>query len=307
MDLSTLFSKYALFMILIAFGYLMSSKGILTDGFNKGLGRILILFFVPASVINSVLGDRPAIGNSQLVTAIALLFLAVVVCYIIAFIYSRLRSKVKGSSGDSAVTELLMAVTNNLFIGLPVMTAFFGDASAFYMGLSCIPFNIMLFSYGVWRLKGGKEKIRIKDVFNSCFISSLVALLIFAMKIRVPAIVSEIVGPLSSVTVPMSMLLIGSTMGKSNPFSELAKGETWIFLFFRLIVSALVVFSIISALSDNRMIIATCTVLAGCPCGIMVTTLALQYGHDAQYTSKLITSSTLVSLVTLPLLLMILF
>ena len=81
--------------------------------------------------------------------------------------------------------ELLISVMNNIFIGLPIAEALYGATAVLYCALSCIPYNLLLYSYGVWRLRSGKaidnggSAFKIKDVFTVPLFATLTALLIF--------------------------------------------------------------------------------------------------------------------------------
>lgn len=292
-----------MFIILIFIGYMFSRRGLLTPEFNKCASKLLICIFVPASILNSVLSGRPQLSSGELWKDMGIIILMTLIGYVIAFAYSRIRKQ----DDKSPQVEMLMAVTNTLFVGMPILNAAFGTRTDFYVGMSCVPFNIILYSYGIWRLKKGRGGASLRDIINPCLIAGMLTLVVFVSNISIPPAVGSVVGTVSAVTVPLSMIVIGSTMGRCNPVSELKNPETWIFSFTRLVLTTLITYFVTKALTDDVYLIAACTILAGCPTGIVMTALSLQYGYDAEYSSKIITITTLLSIIVLPAFLMLLF
>ena len=303
MNYSGLLTKMLMFVILISTGFIFARKNILTVEFNKCTSKLILNLFLPCAIVNSVISGRPEMSSKELWSVMALLTLSFVICYAVGFAYTLIAKKDK----NARVTELLLSATNTFFVGMPILAAAIGGATSFYVGISCISFNLILYSYGVWRINGGKGSIALKDMITTCLVASLAAMIIFIFNLELPAFATEIIGTISNATVPISMVIIGSTMGQCNPLEELKKPRTWIFLVLKLIIIPLIVYFALRPLTPDDVVLATCVILCGCPSAVLVTAFCLQYNKDAEYSSKMIATSTLLSLITLPLFLIILF
>lgn len=305
MNYSALLSKVVIFVVLIAVGYLMARKGVLGPEFAKSASKLLLNVFIVSSIINSVIGSRPEMSEGELKKVLFIITLTMLLWFVLGFAFSCIYSKEK----NAPQIELLMSAVNTLFVGLPVAAALCGSEAVFYIGISCVPFNILVFSYLVWRLKRGKGggKIRIREMISPTFIASAAALFIFVLNPKLPAVVTDLFSTVSGATVPFSMIVIGATLGPIS-FADAFKGKfTWIFSVTRLIIVPVLVWLVVRNFTDNKVLLVCCTVLAGCPSGVMCTPISIQNGYSPEFSSRIIMVSTLLSMVTLPALCFLLF
>ena len=301
MDLMSLISKMITFIALMLVGYIGARRKLLDNAFARALSQLVMNLFLTCTVINSVISERPELTGGQLVHVMLILTLSMTVVYVGAFVFTRL-FRVKGD--NAPVFELLACVVNSMFIGLPLIQSLYGATAVLYCALSCIPFNVLLYSYGVWRLKSGKSVggggIRVRDVLSIPLIATLIALVIFLFDIRLPMILTDLISSTSAATMPLSMIVIGATLG-GIPLTE-AFREKWVYLLcaLRLVILPALTWLVLSPLTQDALLLKTCVLLAACPSGVVVTVLSLQYDYDASYSSKGILVGTMLSMITLP-------
>ena len=137
-------------------------------------------------------------------------------------------------------------------------------------------------------------------------LATLAALVFFLFSLPVPGAVSRLMSACAGVTMPLSMVVIGVTMGSENLTAALRDRRVYAIALFRLVLAPLAAFLLLRLLTDNALLLKSCVVIAGCPTGIVVPILSLQYGHDASLPSNCVIVTTLLSLVTLPILLVLL-
>lgn len=300
MDYTQLLNTMVVFVVLMTIGYVGARKNVLTAEFTKGANKLVLNVFLSASVLNSVIGDQPEMSASQLWHVILLTTLAIVICYIVGAMMVRVL-KIKN---DAAITELLMSVPNTMFVGLPIVQELFGSTAVLYLAMSNIPFNVLLYSYGVWRLKSSKgedgEKVRIKDMLSVPLIATLISLFIFFLRIPVPGAIVKLTTTMAPATMPLSMLVIGATLGRVNLLDAFKEKRVYLVCLFRLIAAPILAWFLLSFITTDAVLLATCVIIAGCPSGIICTVLALQYGHNAQLSSKGVLASTTLSMLVLP-------
>ena len=187
MDVSVLIPKMIVFVVLMVIGYLCAKTNFAGREFTKDASKMVINVFMSATIINSVLTSDACLSGGELLQVMLVLCLSVGVCWILAAISCRL----VGLGDKAPLFELLIAVMNNMFIALPVVETLFGSQAVFYCSLSCIPFNVLLYTFGIYRLQGGagKGSVRLKDIFSVPLLATLVALVIFLLQPPVPPVV----------------------------------------------------------------------------------------------------------------------
>ncbi|MDO4989701.1 MAG: AEC family transporter [Eubacteriales bacterium] len=303
MELSSLFETSFVIVALMLVGFLGVRRGVLSKAFSHTASFLIVNVFIVGTIFQSVCSGGEGISPAELPHIILMVTLMNTLCYVLGRLALRLFAR-----GTGAPTELCIGVMNNLLIGLPILQSLYGPTAVLFAGLTSIPFNITLYTYGVWRLsadtRGGA--LRLKDIFSPSVLATLAALVFFVFSLPVPGAVSRLMSACAGVTMPLSMIVIGVTMGSENLTAALRDRRVYAIALFRLVLAPLATFLLLRLLTDNALLLKSCVVIAGCPTGIVVPILSLQYGHDASLPSNCVIVTTLLSLVTLPILLLLL-
>ena len=302
MDLSPLFAKLLTFITLMLAGYAGARKKILCPGFAKSLSWLVMDVFLSCTILNSVTSGDLDISGTQLVKVILLLSLVMLISYAFGALAARVFFK---GRENTPVFELLISVMNNIFIGLPIAEALYGATAVLYCALSCIPYNLLLYSYGVWRLRSGKAlgggaAFKLKDVFTVPLFATLAALLIFIFDIQLPYILRELISTTASATMPASMIVIGATLGGVKIADGFKQRYVYLISLMRLIIVPAAVWFIVGLLSTDSLLVSTCAIIAACPSAVVVSILALQNDYDAAFSSNAVLVTTALSMISLP-------
>ncbi len=302
MDLSPLFAKLLTFITLMLAGYAGARKKILCPGFAKSLSWLVMDVFLSCTILNSVTSGDLDISGAQLVKVILMLSLVMLISYAFGALAARVFFK---GRENTPVFELLISVMNNIFIGLPIAEALYGATAVLYCALSCIPYNLLLYSYGVWRLRSGKAlgggaAFKLKDVFTVPLFATLAALLIFIFDIQLPYILRELISTTASATMPASMIVIGATLGGVKIADGFKQRYVYLISLMRLVIVPAAVWFIVGLLSTDSMLVSTCAIIAACPSAVVVSILALQNDYDAAFSSNAVLVTTALSMISLP-------
>jgi hypothetical protein len=198
--------------------------------------------------------------------------------------------------------EILISLGNTMFVGLPIAQVLFGSKAVFVLAISCIPFNVILFTYGVWRMKSGQGggTISLRNIFSIPLITTITGLLLFFIGFQPPAVLSGLLSTLSGATMPMSMLVIGTSLGTVGLLDAFKDGRLVAASAFRLLVIPTVTFLVLRLMTSDPELVMICTIIAGCPSAIIVSILSIQYGGDGIFSSQTVLHSTVCSIVTMP-------
>ena len=299
MDVSVLIPKMIVFVVLMVIGYLCAKTNFAGREFTKDASKMVINVFMSATIINSVLVSDARLSGGELLQVMLVLCMSVGVCWVLGAISCRL----VGLGDREPLFELLVAVMNNMFIALPVVETLFGSQAVFYCSLSCIPFNVLLYTFGIYRLQGGEGKgsVRLRDIFSVPLLATLAALVIFLLQPPVPPVLKDLASTMAAATMPLSMIVIGSSLGSVSLLDAFKKGKLYLMCAIRLLLCPLLVWLLAGLMTEDLMLRVTATIIAAAPSGVVVSVLAIQYDRDAVFTSEGILLSTVFSMLTIPL------
>ena len=299
MDMSALLTKMVIFVVLMVIGYIGARTKLLNSEFTKAASKLTLNVFMSATIINSVIANPPQLSGAELAGVMLACFVSVGFGYLLSALVVRL---LPFQRERKPLMELLISVTNTMFIGVPVAEPIFGSQAVFYIAMSCIPFNVFLYTYGVWRMNQSGERVKLnwKDMVSVPLIATMAALLIFVLNIPMPGVVKELCSTLSAATMPISMLVIGSSLGGVSLLDAFREKNLYFVSLMRLVLVPLLTLPVLKLITTDPVLLGAMVIIAGCPSAVMVTVLAIQYGRDAEYTSKGILLDTVLSMVTLP-------
>ena len=305
MELTSLFETCFVIIALMLVGFFGARRGVFPAGFSKAVSFLIVNIFLVATIFQSICSGGAGITAGELPHVLFVITVMHVLAYVLGYAALRLFGK---RLGADVPLELSVSVMNNLLVGLPVLQAIYGPTAVLFAGLTSLPFNLLLYIYGVWRLSAGSGKggVRIKDILSPCVISTLLALVFFVLRLPVPGAVNRLFSAAAACSMPLSMIVIGITMGSEDLGGALKDLRVYLIAFVRLILAPALTWLLLRGLTDNALLLKSCVVIAGCPTGIVVPILSLRYGHDPLLASNSVIVTTLLSLVTLPVLLMLL-
>jgi predicted permease len=301
MDISVLIEKMATLVIFMVVGYITAKIGITDSTSNKYFSSFVINVLLVATILNSVINVTPSLSTKEILIFIALLFLMFIILMFLGILSSHLPGI---KSKDRAQSTLVVTFINNAFVGYPVVESVFGTEAVFYASLSNIPFNIFLYTFGVSRLVSDEtnhKKFRFKDIINVPLITTFVAIAIFFLHIHIPELIKVAIQDLSAATVPISMIIIGTSLAGIPLKEAFGDWRAYVLSFIRLIIAPLTCWLVFRNLITNSMLLGTLIALASCPTAMIITVLCVQYGKDESLSSKTIFLSTLFSAFTIPL------
>lgn len=300
MEFSTLLGKMIVFIALMLIGYLLARRGVIGPAFTRTASSLVLNVFMVGTILNSIISTGAERDLSNLPEIILLTFVMTLIGYVTAWLVTRV-SGVDEANAPSY--EILMGVGNSMFIALPIAGAIYGAYAVFIVSLSCIPFNIFLYSYGVWRIRGTESgKLRVKDMFSIPLIATLIGLALVLTGLPVPKVAVELFSSLSGATMPMSMMVIGASLGTVSLLDAFRNPKLALLSAVRLILIPVLTWAVCRFLTADPVLLMTCVIIAASPSAVIVSVIAIQYGRDGVFASEAVQHSTICSMVTIPLL-----
>lgn len=297
--------------IIMMIGFIAYKKNIITDETSKKLSAIVVNISNPALILSSVTGNATVTGAELVET----MFVAIGMYVFLIAVAALVPVIIKAPAKDRGTYRVMTIFGNVGFMGFPIISSLYGGGALLYASLFLLPYNILIYTYGVWEMckssgegsgavkKSGRESI--KQIFNIGVIFCIIAVVVYALGIKFPAWVNTTVSMLSSTTAPLSMMVIGASFATMNFKKVFLNVRTWVFSALRLLVIPVLGTFLVSLVTDNPSIIGVTMVMLGVPVGSMTAMLAQEYGGDYALSSETVAMTTLLSVVTFPIVSMV--
>ncbi|NCB63787.1 MAG: AEC family transporter [Clostridia bacterium] len=192
-----------------------------------------------------------------------------------------------------------MVYGNNGFMGLPLLQSIFGSQAIIYGVVSMVVFNGSLWTHGV-KVMGGKITLR-QVLVNPATVGVAVGVTLFATGWRFPNMIGAAVHHVANLNTPLAMIVIGAQMAGANLKSCLTNKKLYVATAFRLILSPLIPLVLLIPFRLDPMLYCSLIVMCAVPVAGATGMLAQRFGRDTALAAEMVSFSTLLSVITLPL------
>ena len=290
------FSEMLVLLFAILCGYAANRLGILGGETDRKISKLLLNITMPAMILGAVSSGEtlPEVPVVLGVLGVALVF------YTLEFAFALvIPPLVGGERGQKGVWRYGLVFPNVGFIGYPVAVALFGPEAMFYAMILVLPFNLLSFTLGPLMLAGAR-RFSLRRMLSPCVAASLAALFLALARVRPPEMVGEAVEFVGSITVPLSLMFVGSMLAGLPMGRLLASPRLWALTVVRLLVMPMALFPLLRALGTEPMILGIAITQMAMPVAVNGSLLSMEYGGDTECMAQITFVSTLASIVTIP-------
>ena len=293
----------SLFLIMVV-GYIMYKKNVIDDAATIRYTKLIINISLPSQIITAFVSNQGIVSNSEVLTVFGIAFVAYVIYAIIGIVYVWIVKVPKKQRG----TFIFMTMFGNVgFMGFPVITAIFGEEALIYAVIFMVVFNVLVYSIGIMLINTSDNRgFNIKKLVNMPFIAAVLSIIIYFANIRLPDMVMTSLNFMGNITTPVAMLILGATVA-TMPIKELFdEWKIYLFIIVKLAIMPLVALVLMRFVDVSELIRGTVIVLSATPVATNATMLAIEYGGDTKLTSKGIFFTTILCMISIPLITLIL-
>ena len=289
-----LLRQIAIMALLMAVGIYLSRKGFLSPQGTKDLGAILLRIIIPCVIVKSYITTYSRERLLELALSAGLALVAFILAMGIAYLVYGKRRRIENFAS---------AFCNAGFIGIPLAQAVIGDEGVFYMAASVALLNLFQWTYGVYIMTDRRDSISAKTIVkNPVVIAIVIGIALFLSRLPVPGILTSTLGYIAGMNTPVAMILMGTYMAKL-PWRKLLDKRAYGCVLFRLVIIPAVVLLVFWALPISNQNVALAAYLAAAtPVGANICVFAQQYDCDYEFSVVTVCLSTLLSVITVPLL-----
>jgi len=279
---------------LMLLGLLLSRRGMITEQGSRDLSNVLLYAVIPCVILRSYMSEFSTeklrtMGLSALIAVIA--FAASIA---VAYLTCGTRHRIE---------NFAVAFGNAGFIGIPLVTAVFGPEAAFYVVSFSTFANLLQWTYGIVIISGKKETMNLRMVFvNPVFISMVIGIALFVLQPTLPTVVTGTIGYIADGNTVLAMIILGYYLSKVQLRGLFADVRLYLFSALRLLVVPAVTILVFLPFPFARGEITLITLIAAAtPIASSTAIFAQKFDQDYRRAVSYVCLSTILSVATLPL------
>ena len=283
-------------LVYMMIGYFLYKKKLVSAGGSADIGRILLYIVMPAAILKSYLADF----SRERLEGLFVSFLAALLSLLLSIAAARI-----AFSNEQGIERFGAAFSNAGFIGIPLVQMTLGEEAVFYVSSYVALLNILQWTYGLVTITGDRSLISVKRLrINPILLSFLAGIALFLLPVSLPETAENVVGTIAAMNGPLAMIVLGVYLGQV-PLRSLFSGRVvYRCALVRLIVIPVLTMALLFVFPEKyHMLKLTILIAASAPVGSNVSIFAQLYGQDYMQSVKEVTFSTLLCIITLPLIL----
>ena len=298
-----LFQQVLLLVLCVIPGVVLKKTKLVGGDFGVGLSNVVLYVATPAMIILSFLRefDPKIILRAAIVALFCLLF------HVLFFLVSSLLYK-KAQPDVKIVLRFTTVFTNAGYMGIPLIQALFGDEAVIFATFYVVFFNIFVWTLGCYIYTHDRSYISLRKAFlNPATISITIGFICLLTSVSnyLPALSFSFLTILNNLVAPLSMFIIGFGLADMKLKGFFRDFYLYEFLIVRMLLLPTVCFGILKIASlfgfSDPVAASALFICASTPGATVTSMFAEKFGGNARYAGKLVSVSTILSVLTMPL------
>lgn len=318
MSISVVLEQMIIIMILIIVGIFLFRKKMLSEDTSRQLSGLIVNVTNPAVLICSAFDDSPKVSLRELGIGLCV----VLISYMVLLLSAYLIPLILGISKPERYSYRMLTVFGNVgFIGIPLVSAVLGSGALIFVSLNNLVYNILVYTYGMSTLRkaaieqhsakaaadgqsSGKASTDAESLFhklvNAGTVSAVLTIVFYLGNFNVPAIISSSLSYAGRTTTFLSMLVLGVSVAQMAPKEIFSHPKLYAFTLVRQILLPVGFTLFIGLFVHKPLIVNSAALMLAVPAGNMPLMLSKQLHVEESTISQGIILTTILSLVTIP-------
>lgn len=298
MSITQSVSQQVLIMLcLIIVGFILFKAKLISEKGTKDFSELLLTTVTPCVLISAYQTDRELSVLKELGTA----FLMSLILHIVFIAVSYLVF-LKTKNPEKKKFEIFTSVYSNCgFMGIPLLSAALGEKGVLLGSAYLAVFNIIVWTHGLYLYSGNIKLLSIKKLFkNPGVMGTVSALVLFFFNIRLGGSLKASVDYLAALITPLAMLLLGSYLARADLKSAFRHSSLYAAGAMKLLILPIIGIFIFKLCGIEPFLATALSLSAACPAATISALFAEKFEMDTGLPSQIVSVTTLVSVVTLP-------
>ena len=300
MQISLLLMEEIIKLFVIMFmGYAVVKARLMKSSESKSVSVILVYLVIPCVIIKAFQVDyTPDVQKG--------LFLAIAAAVAVHILFLLITIPLKKIFQMDVIEQATSIYSNAGILVIPLVQELLGQDYVIYSSAYIAVQLILLWTQGK-NMLCEEEKLEWKKIFLNVNIISIIAgIVLFLFRIKLPAGVQDVLGMMNNMIGPLGMLLAGMAIAEVPLKSIFTKKRNYLSVALRLLLYPVLglflmkAIQIVVNLENSSQILLRVDLACVTPACASVTSMAQLYDKDAAYASSLYVLTTLLSIVTMP-------
>lgn len=320
MDITVVLQQMVIIFILIGIGMLLYKKKMLSEMTSKQISGIIVNVTNPALLICSAFKEGPKVSLQGLGSALGLYLLVYAVLIAVSFLIPRI---LRVPNMYHYAYQMLTIFGNVGFIGIPLASAVLGAQSLIFVSIYNLIFNILIYTFGISLLKKAEAKQLaaqaaskqtktasaccqtehdnvVKKLINAGTISAAATIIFYLGDFQVPVVVSSTLSYMGQATTLLSMLVLGVSVAQMTLRDIFSHPKLYGFTLLRQILLPVGCILVFRPIVQDTLVLNTMALMLAVPAANMPLMLSKQLHVDTDTISQGIILTTILSLITIP-------
>lgn len=304
MEIAAILAREVLtIFLLISAGIVCKRFHILDEENARSICNLLLTIVMPIMIVNAFQTERVAEMIPNLLFCLVFCIAFHLVCI---FIAGRVFRDIGKGGTKYKVSRVASVLSNCGFMGFPLLLATVGEVGLLYGAIFMGIFNVFSWAWCAPMLSGQKFS-PVHLVRNPGLVGFVIGFVLYLCNIRLPAALGSAIGHLSAINTPLSMLVIGVFLSSVNIREAVRDSDVYKtvalrnILFPALTLLALWALRVTAWMPGGKVFALSVMVMVSCSTAASAILMPARYRADSSHGAKLVLASTLVTILTLPL------
>lgn len=263
---------------------------------NRIMSDLLLMVVNPCLILTVFQTEY----SPELARGLMLAFAAAVMTHVIGILVTTFL--IRPRSGEDYGVERFNAMYSNCgFIGIPLLGSVLGDTGIFFLTAYMVMFNLFSWTHGIILMEKRLSLKNLREGFLSPMVlSTILAVVLFFLKIRIPAVLLDSMNYIADMNTPLAMMVAGFSVAQADIGKMCRNLHIYFNSAIKLVILPLCTVPMLMLLRLPTDVSMTVLIAAACPTATLGTMMAIRYRQNYTYASEMFALSTILSLITLP-------
>ena len=289
-------------LLLLLAGFILTKTGVITKEGRRSLSDLLISFILPCNIVCSFQMEL----TREILSSCGAILLLAILAQAVYWVAGRLLFPGERAERLSCLRYATLC-SNAGFLGLPIIGGVYGEMGTLLTSVALIPQRVVMWSAGLslFTHADGKSVVR-KVLTHPCIVAVYIGFTLMMLgNPPLPAFMQKALCAAGGCTTCVSMLVIGGILAEAG-HTGLRDRTLLRYSLVRRIFIPLAMYLLLRLLRTDSLVLGVMVLMSGMPAGSTTAILASKYDGDAAFASRMVFVSTVASIVTLPLLCLLL-
>ncbi len=296
--------QMVMFVVYLAVGIIAVKVKLFDQKSLNVLSKLIMKITLPIMIFMNTLNGAT---RQQFMETLPILVLTAIMYFTLYFLCLLMKKAFKLTGDTGSVYHACSMFGNIGFMGIPILAALFPEKGMLYIAMFTVVDQLVLWTVGIQLTtpEDSKQKMQLKDtvlkMINPATVGIVLAVLGIFAGVHMPTLIDTSLTKIGAITTPLAMIYLGGLFCFTDIKYYIKRAEFFATAIVKMVAYPLAFFYVMSLFSVPDDIKVAMAVLSGLPTMSSIAMFAKSQNSEGEYAVGSIFVTTLLSLVTLPL------